>query len=158
MPRDVNKLVLWPFPRFSFNLNQSLSGRRNGGKVDNAEKGNHCFCCGGWAAKGKGDSSHRCSCARCLGLRGFQGDRWSEKLTTFTGARIQGRWGRSRRGRHSTSCLQKVPQPFYFQAIFFIHTSKQLHCSNLFKNVWITKIDWVLFILRPKNQGPGILK
>ena len=47
---------------------------------------------------------------------------------------------------------------FIFQAIFFIHISKKLLRYNLFKNVWILRIEQVLFILRPKNQGPGILK
>ena len=55
MSRDVDKPVLWPFPRF---YSEACRWRRNGGKVDSAEQGGHCFCFGGWAPKGKADSSY----------------------------------------------------------------------------------------------------
>ena len=154
MSRDVNKLVLWPFPRFCF---EACPWIRNGGKVDSAEQEIIASVSDDERQKGREiqvtDVVGRSASAWEVGRRSVKRARWFSQEFS-----IQGRWGRSRRGRHSTSVLQKVPQLFYFSSYFLHSHIKKLHFSNLFKNVWTTKIDWALFILRPKNQGPGLLK
>ena len=221
--RDVNKLVLWPFRRFCF---EACPWRWNGGKVDSAEQGGHCFCFRRWAAKGNKifiagggcltrESEPSRAAARSVFVRLFvvqlkrrSFNPYVEKglnkrvwNTIQTLSRVhfllatpwQRAWSVERRWVQVTDVLGRVasawgvskwsvkrarrlswegvyregeddrededtPQVFYkkyhyffiFQAIFFIHTSKKLPCYDLFKNVWFTRIDWVLFILSKK--------
>ena len=67
----------------------------------------------------------------------FQNDRWSGQVSSR---------GRAYTGKVRTIAKRKTHHKqyqyfFIFQTIYFIHTSKQLHCSNLFKNAWITRMD-----------------
>ena len=158
MSRDVNKVVLWPFPRFCFD---ACPRWRNGGKVDSAEQGDQCFSSEvfedeqqrGWRIQVTyvvGRTASACRVSR----RSVKQARWLSREGVY-------------REDEDDREEEDTPQAFYkkchnfliFQAISFIHTSNKLHCSNLFKNAWkITNTDWVLSILRPKNQGPGLLK
>ena len=64
----------------------------------------------------------------------FQNDRWSEKDG------FHGRAGEDDREPQQTF-YKKYHNFFIFQAIFFIHTSKKLLRYNLFKDVWILRIE-----------------
>ena len=154
MSHDVNKLVLWPFPRFCF---EACPWRRNGGKVDSAEKGEHCFCFRGWVVKGRGiqvtDVVGRAASAWEISRQ-----RWKVKPERRLSRERVYREGEDDREEEDTAQAFAKSTQLHFSSYFLYSHIKKLHCSNLFKNAWITKIDGVLFFLRPKNQGPGLLK
>ena len=111
------------------------------------------------SGKREGDSSHRCSW-RAASAWGVSWSRRSvEQERRLSRERVY-REGEDDREEENTAqaFCKKYHNFFIFQAIFFIHTSTNFHRSNLFKNVWITRIDCVLFVLRLKNQAPRLLK
>ena len=110
------------------------------------------------SGKGDGGSKSQMMLGELPRPAGFQGDRWSEH------AHWDGFHGRACSGKvraiAKRKTVQDTPQAFHkkchsflnFQAIFFLHISKKLHCSNLFKNVWITRFR-TCYYFTPKKVG-----
>ena len=150
MSRDVNKLVLWPFPRFCF---EACPWRRNGGKVDSAEKGDHCFCFGGWATKGKEiqftDVVGLAASAWGVSRRSVKRERWLSRERVYWESEDD----REEEDTAQAFC-KKYNNCIIFQAIFFIHTSK--NCTVLtFSKMYESQelIEYFLFYAW-ETRGP----
>ena len=128
MSRDVNKVVLWPFQRFCF---EACPWARNVGGLTAQSKETSASVSkffdderlNGWRIQ----VTWYCP-ADCFGMLCFEAI-GEASTTAFMERRVQGRWGRSRRGRHTTGFLQKCHNFFIFK--LFSSFTHQTNCTVL---------------------------